>query len=175
MTQKEMVEIFSVMLLAYPNAEAFKGGIQSLKPTIELWTTCLRDVDFWTAQRAVVRLCRECKFPPTIAELKSKVDKIEQEIQSQIEQEILHIRMAAQIGRTNEEIYYGLQADSTLRRAIDAIGGPAALSSRMDNGASRWNFDRLTAAYQQVLRQQPVIGSTTRHPAIAGVKKLEEK
>ena len=27
MTNKEMTEIFSVMLLAWPNAEVFKGGI----------------------------------------------------------------------------------------------------------------------------------------------------
>ena len=30
MTHKEMSEIFAVMLLAYPNAEVFKGGIAKL-------------------------------------------------------------------------------------------------------------------------------------------------
>lgn len=33
MTHKEMSEIFAVMLLAYPNAEVFKGGIAKLGPT----------------------------------------------------------------------------------------------------------------------------------------------
>lgn len=32
MTHKEMSEIFAVMLLAYPNAEVFKGGIAKLGP-----------------------------------------------------------------------------------------------------------------------------------------------
>lgn len=50
MTRKEMTEIFSVMLLAWPNAEMFKGGVQKLGPTIELWTACLPDVDFWQGQ-----------------------------------------------------------------------------------------------------------------------------
>lgn len=50
MTKKEMSEIFAVLLLAYPNAETFKGGIQKLGPTISLWATCLQDVDFWTGQ-----------------------------------------------------------------------------------------------------------------------------
>ena len=59
MTRKEMTEIFSVMLLAWPNAEMFKGGVQKLGPTIELWTACLPDVDFWQGQQAVIKLCRE--------------------------------------------------------------------------------------------------------------------
>lgn len=51
MTKKEMTEIFAVMKLAYPNAEMFKGGIETLKPTIELWASCLADVDFWTGNK----------------------------------------------------------------------------------------------------------------------------
>lgn len=54
MTHKEMSEIFAVMLLAYPNAEVFKGGIAKLGPTINLWVTCLPEIDFWTGQQAVV-------------------------------------------------------------------------------------------------------------------------
>lgn len=42
MTHKEMSEIFAVMLLAYPNAEVFKGGIAKLGPTINLWVTACR-------------------------------------------------------------------------------------------------------------------------------------
>ena len=53
-TTKEMTEIFSVMLLAWPNAEMFKGGVAKLGPTIELWTACLSDVDFWLGQQAVI-------------------------------------------------------------------------------------------------------------------------
>lgn len=55
MTHKEMSEIFAVMLLAYPNAEVFKGGIAKLGPTINLWVTCLPEIDFWTGQQAVVK------------------------------------------------------------------------------------------------------------------------
>ena len=62
MTHKEMSEIFAVMLLAYPNAEVFKGGIAKLGPTINLWVTCLPEIDFWTGQQAVVKLVRECKI-----------------------------------------------------------------------------------------------------------------
>ena len=69
MEGKEMTELFLVMLLAWPNAEAFKGGIPKLTPPIKLWTSCTADVDFWTGQQAVIHLCQHCKFPPTIAVL----------------------------------------------------------------------------------------------------------
>lgn len=82
-----MTEIFSVMLLAWPNAEMFKGGVAKLGPTIELWAACLSDVDFWLGQQAVIRLCRECKFPPSIAEFKEKADNVQQEIRSRIDLE----------------------------------------------------------------------------------------
>lgn len=58
MTGKEMTELFAVMLLAWPNAETFKGGIAKLAPTIKLWVSCTTDVDFWTGQQAVIRLCQ---------------------------------------------------------------------------------------------------------------------
>ena len=58
MTGKEMTELFAIMLLAWPNAETFKGGIPKLAPTIKLWVSCTANVDFWTGQQAVVRLCQ---------------------------------------------------------------------------------------------------------------------
>ena len=77
MTRAEMTEIFAVLMLAYPNAEMFKAPskqalMEKLAPTITLWATCLADVDFWTGQQAAVRVCRVCKFPPTIAEFRSR-------------------------------------------------------------------------------------------------------
>ena len=73
MTNKEMSELFSVMMLAWPNAEMFKGGVAKLAPTIKLWTSCLPEIDFWTGQQALIKLCRVCKYPPTIAEFKSRL------------------------------------------------------------------------------------------------------
>lgn len=58
MTRAEVTEIFAVLMMAYPNAEMFKAPDKDslkakLAPTITLWTTCLRDIDFWAAQQAV--------------------------------------------------------------------------------------------------------------------------
>ena len=79
MTRAEVTEIFAVLMMAYPNAEMFKAPDKDslkakLAPTITLWTTCLRDIDFWAAQQAVIRVCQTCKFPPTIAEMREKYE-----------------------------------------------------------------------------------------------------
>ena len=74
-----MTELFSVMLLAWPNAEMFKGGVAKLGPTIELWTACLPEVDFWTGRQAVVRLCRTSPFPPSIAEFKRQAEAVDRD------------------------------------------------------------------------------------------------
>ena len=103
MTHKEMSEIFAVMLLAYPNAEVFKGGIAKLGPTINLWVTCLPEIDFWTGQQAVVKLVRECKFPPTIAEFKEKAEKVQAEVKARIDQEWNYLKLDMVLGKTPEE------------------------------------------------------------------------
>ena len=103
MTHKEMSEIFAVMLLAYPNAEVFKGGIAKLGPTINLWVTCLPEIDFWTGQQAVVKLVRECKFPPTIAEFKEKAEKVQAEVRARIDQAWNYLKLDMDLGKTPDE------------------------------------------------------------------------
>ena len=123
MTHKEMSEIFAVMLLAYPNAEVFKGGIAKLGPTINLWVTCLPEIDFWTGQQAVVKLVRECKFPPTIAEFKEKAEAVQAEVKARIGRAWDAFKLQANLGKTPLEFFAGLPADSNTRRAIEMIGG----------------------------------------------------
>ena len=115
MTKKEMTEIFSVMLLAWPNAEMFKGGVAKLGPTIELWAACLSDVDFWLGQQAVIRLCRECKFPPSIAEFKEKADNVQQEIRSRIDLEWNDIKFSRLLDKSPQEWYQRLPQTAMLR------------------------------------------------------------
>ena len=85
MTRAEVTEIFAVLMMAYPNAEMFKAPDKDslkakLAPTITLWTTCLRDIDFWAAQQAVIRVCQTCKFPPTVAEMREAAGAVLHEV-----------------------------------------------------------------------------------------------
>lgn len=124
MTRKEVTELFSVMLLAWPNAEMFKGGVQKLGPTIELWAKCLPDVDFWTGQQALIRLCQVCKFPPTIAEFREQVEGVNNSIDERASFEWSLIRMELELGKSPREIFDGLHPESLSRLAMISMGGP---------------------------------------------------
>ncbi len=183
MTQKEMTEIFGVMLLAYPNAETFKGGIQKLGPTIELWTACLPEVDFWTGQQAVIKLCRECKFPPTIAEFKEKADAVASEIQHQIQEDWNLLRMPMKFSDASPQEAYD-RATPRMRAVVDAMGGPDKLiiteTHTMGDGShktfERFNYEAFEAAYEKILRGHDALSGTSR-PAIGagGVKQIGGK
>lgn len=180
MTRKEMTEIFSVMLLAWPNAEMFKGGVQKLGPTIELWTACLPDVGFWTAQQAVIKLCRECKFPPSIAEFKEKAEKVKSEVKARIEMSWSMLRMDMQLGKTPEEACARLPKDSAEYLVIQAIGGPSRLIVTEEHTSAdgrkkiteRYNYGDFAAAYERLIRQTNALGSGQHKPLALGSKQI---
>ena len=154
MTKTEMTELFAVMSLAWPNAEMFKNGVGKLGPTIALWTACLADLDYATAQKAMVKLCRECKFPPAIAELREASDKVNAEIRGEAEMAYLHVRNAVRLmdttGQTMEDIYRELPTRS--RKVIDAMGGMEAFAPP---DAPYFNMSGFTGTYERMLRSNP--------------------
>ena len=183
MTRKEMSEIFAVMLLAYPNAEVFKGGIAKLGPTINLWVTCLPEIDFWTGQQAVVKLVRECKFPPTIAEFKEKAEAVQAEVRARIGRAWDAFKLQANLGKTPQEFFAGLPADSNTRRAIEMIGGPDRLIITEEHTfgdghkemVERYNYYEFTEAYAKVLRQESALNSGQRKAVGPGMKQIGGK
>lgn len=166
MTKKEMTEIFSVMLLAWPNAEMFKGGVAKLGPTIELWTACLSDVDFWLGQQAVIRLCRECKFPPSIAEFKEKAEAVTSEVKERIDVAWNHLKFSLD-EKPPEEVYATLPEGET-KAVIAAMGGPAKLIVHSEHhyGSGRiepydyYDYSGFFTEYKQLLRQASALDGT---------------
>lgn len=159
MNRAEMTEIFAVLMLAYPSAEMFRANSQQdlkekLAPTITLWTTCLKDIDFWTAQQAVVRVCQSCKFPPTIAEMREAAEDVKHQVESEIDHALL---MACQMvryrleGETLESIYEELP-DRT-RKTIDTMGGMEAFAPPDSPMFNAREFER---TYERLLRSNPV-------------------
>ncbi len=154
MTKTEMTELFAVMSLAWPNAEMFKNGVSKLGPTIALWSACLADLDYATAQKAMVKLCRECKFPPTIAEMREAADAVNKEMQGEAQEAYLMARnavhLAAYTGETMDEVYQKLPKRS--QRVIDTLGG-------MDGFAppdkEYFNMNGFTGTYERLLRSNP--------------------
>lgn len=154
MTNQEMTELFSIMLLAWPNAEMFKGGTSKLGPTIELWTTCTKDVDFWTGQQAVVMLCKSCKFPPTIAEFRQQADEVNARIKNCISRDWDSLRFYLSKHRRKNNTpeilirrWYEALPLGFARSAVDQMGGPNKL---LDGEClNYWAFD---TAYRTVMR-----------------------
>lgn len=162
MTLKETSEIFSVLMLAYPNAEMFKGGIQKLAPTIKVWTQCLNDVDFWTAQQAVIRLCKFCKFPPSIAEFREQVDAVKKEIESDIEECIRFIRMWDGHGNL-EERCAALPDGSITAIVIARLGGVSGLSKTYEQNGKKisvWQWDEFRRQYMSVVKAKVLPGGS---------------
>ena len=153
MTNEEMTKIFSVMLLAWPNSATFKGGIKSLMPTIKLWTLCLADIDFLTAQMAVIRMCQTCKFPPTIADFREAAEDVQLEINREIDQEYLYMRSEVNYGDGNLQRAYERMPPKT-RLAIDMMGGTDHILIPLSGGEDtekRFNAEGFEEAYRQVL------------------------
>lgn len=155
MNKQEMTKIFSLMMLNYPKAEMFKGGIEKLKPTIELWTACLPDVDFWTGQQALAKVFRENPFPPTIAEFKAQADNVHKEIKSTVNDYIQSIRTADMMFDSLDEFYRNLPKGDRLRMTIDMMGGVDNLTvTHEHNGqiSCMWNWSEFERCYEKLLR-----------------------
>lgn len=157
MTRAEMTEIFALLMIAYPNAEMFRAQTQQslkekLAPTITLWTACLREVDFWTAQKAVIRLCRACKFPPTIAEMLEAAQTVGQEVAQEIRCAYLQARSAVLLECGDPEEAYSTLPTRT-RKVIDEMGGMEAF---LHPGEGMFDMQGFMDTYERLLRANPV-------------------
>lgn len=168
MTRKEMTEIFSVMMIAWPNAEAFKGGIEKLRPTITLWTRSLAEVDYWTGQQAVKQMCKELKFPPTIADFRENVKAINKAVETTLEQAKYFVRVYTAHYGSLEAYYNRLPANAPIKQAIDLLGGCENMLITISTGdkVQRWNWEAFENAFKTQIRAKPEIGAKPNQPAI---------
>lgn len=148
MKKTEVTKLFSVMMLAWPNAKMFEGGAERLGPAIQLWTECTRDIDFESAQQALAGLCKRSKFPPTIAEFLEETAAIDDREKTEIKEALWSLRTADTLDGV-EEYYSSLPQDSRVKAAIDAMGGPQALII----SGTRWDVAGFTQAYRQAGRK----------------------
>jgi len=75
MTQKEAALILAVLQAAYPNS--YKSmGTEGATGIISMWTMQFADVPVDIVLIALNKLIGSCKFPPSIAEVKSKITSL---------------------------------------------------------------------------------------------------
>lgn len=152
MTNKEMTEIFSVMLLAWPNAETFRGGIAKLAPTIKLWAAYTQDIDFWTGQQAVTRLCKVSKYPPSIAEFREQAEAVQRAIKDEARHLIDRIKLHNYLGKSDEDYFASLREGSFDKAVIARLGGPPRLTT-----GRLWNIEGIEAACRAVIQDRPAL------------------
>ena len=157
MTKKEVTEIFSVLMLAYPRAEMFQGGIGKLGPTISLWSRCLEDVDFWTGQQAVIRVCRECTFPPTIAEFRAAAEAVTQDVKNRANGIFSAIRSGEALSGNLDALYAAQLPGSEIKAVIDELGGTKGLVRELKSGGQIWNIDAILRAAEKIIRQKEAL------------------
>ncbi len=148
MKPSEMSKIFSAMMLAWPNAEVFKGDRRKLKPTIELWTTCLADIDFWTGQQAILRLMRTCKFPPTIAEMRSAAENVSYDMRLEVRDAFLLARNEIYNCKGDLPKAYS-RLPATIQAVINSMGG---MGTFLPKDGDAFNFPGFETAYKNVAR-----------------------
>ncbi len=148
MTRTQMTELFTVMSLAWPQAEMFRRGVASLGPTITLWTQCAADVDFQIGQIAVFRLCQTSKFPPTIAEFRQAAEQAADELEKQA---LERWNMILLCGR--EEFCRVMHQDNASMMALKRIGSDG-----------NWNqfLEAYKAARVDAYTQDPLPGMNRR-------------
>lgn len=150
MTKAEMTKLFAAMSLIYRHDKMFSAGVEALKPTIELWTAALPDISFELGQRALMRLIRTCKYPPTPAELAESAESIREEIKARCIREEQNIRFYYAYADEDIDLCIGYLPDGATRKAIERIGGADKLLVRADKGNSFWNWDAFEKAYTEI-------------------------
>lgn len=144
------------MLMAWPNAEIFKGD--KLKPTVLFWHRCLSDIDFCVAQQAVVDLCKTSKFPPSIAEFRKCAEEVADRLQEELGLAWNLLCADLRRGRTLGEMYRDMADGSNVKRTIDIMGGPERIYTghdygpyvtRSDDGRQVFSYVNFERAYKK--------------------------
>lgn len=160
MTRAEVTEIFAVLMMAYPNAEMFKAPDKDslkakLAPTITLWTTCLRDIDFWAAQQAVHPGVPDLQIPSDHRgdagggggrSARGQVGN-----QQRLPDGPQRTATGRLAGRTKEQALEGMPTRT--QKVIEAMGG---IDAFMPPDKKYFEMERFEQTYETMLRKNPI-------------------
>lgn len=134
MTRKEVTEIFSIIMVAWPNSKIFSDE-QKLKPAVETWAACTKDIDFWTAKKTIISLCQNNKYPPSINEFRERAAEINAKLAEDAKTLLDMIRIGFNL--------YGNEALDKIPAAHRVIAGMEEPLLTDD----RWNVDGFVQSY----------------------------
>jgi len=130
MTKREINALFGLFALNWPSSSFAKTDPKEKMTVISLWEKCTPDIDWWTAEQAAIRLLKECKFAPTIAEFREKAADVTHDLELEATT-AMNILILERRSHRLAEFINGLPPENKTRVAFEANGATKDLSNFM--------------------------------------------
>jgi hypothetical protein len=104
MTQNEAAHVLAILKAAYPHS--YNGlSKQEAMGTIAVWCIQFADIPVDIVLAALQKAISECKFPPSVADVKNKITEIHFEAYEKISYEVARRALPADVLKQYERIY----------------------------------------------------------------------
>ena len=116
MTKTEIIALVLLATAAHPAAQG-----KDPKPVVEAWSLMLADIPFALAKAAIIKVCRESKFFPSVADIieaAQELDPKSEKLPTAAEAWEEVVKLIINIGPYRAPVY----SCDTVRRAAQSIG-----------------------------------------------------
>lgn len=132
MTKKEALQVLAILKAAYP--ASYNGTKEEAAGTVSVWCMQFADVPADIVLMAIHKLISTSKFPPTVAEVKSKISALHWEAYSALSDGMRYKRISEEEKRAYQRIYDLTEGYSGNREPTlpEIIGGGRMLLGKGD-------------------------------------------
>ena len=132
MTKKEALQVLAILKAAYP--ASYNGNKEEAAGTVSVWCMQFTDVPADIVLMAIHKLISTSKFPPTVAEVKSKISALHWEAYSALSDGMRYKRISEEEMQAYQRIYDLTEGYSGNREPTlpEMIGGGRMLLGKGD-------------------------------------------
>lgn len=132
MTKKEALQVLAILKAAYP--ASYNGTKEEAAGTVSVWCMQFADVPADIVLMAIHKLISTSKFPPTVAEVKSKISGLHWEAYSALSDGMRYKRISEEEKQAYQRIYDLTEGYSGNREPTlpEMIGGGRMLLGKGD-------------------------------------------
>jgi hypothetical protein len=132
MTKKEALQVLAILKAAYP--ASYNGTKEEAAGTVSVWCMQFADVPADIVLMAIHKLISTSKFPPTVAEVKSKISALHWEAYSALSDGMRYNRISEEEKQAYQRIYDLTEGYSGNREPTlpEMIGGGRMLLGKGD-------------------------------------------
>lgn len=132
MTKKEALQVLAILKAAYP--ASYNGTKEEAAGTVSVWCMQFADMPADIVLMAIHKLISTSKFPPTVAEVKSKISALHWEAYSALSDGMRYKRISEEEKQAYQRIYDLTEGYSGNREPTlpEMIGGGRMLLGKGD-------------------------------------------